>query len=338
MESILRPELKLVKEDEYYLFYEMLMQTLKTDNVKEGINKSLSLLRLYLKSGNIVLYKKNEDGTYIKGPSDSKIDELHKPISCMINKLSNLVEIKGFLEIDEHLSDRMNNIMMLNIHLDNNSWILFINQLNSGKELEPKFFEKVKDTMYIILKRSASYERNIKAISTDLLTGLDNRNSYEMRIENLNKSNNKLVYGLFDLFQLKYINDNYSHETGDAYIKKTAKILNKYWPKYTVTMQEDGTEKHVETGHCIYRIGGDEFALLSTTEDIRLTKMKAKLAQEEIGLIDLGIEEDVSIGINYGIVEHNQSNSIKNTSIDADTEMKEDKSRMYKHLGIERRK
>ena len=46
----------------------------------------------------------------------------------------------------------------------------------------------------------------------DLLTGLDNRNSYEIRINGIDESNDNLVFGLFDLFRLKYVNDNYSHK------------------------------------------------------------------------------------------------------------------------------
>ena len=66
--------------------------------------------------------------------------------------------------------------------------------------------------------------------------------------------------------------------------------------------------------------------------------MKAELVKEEISLVDLGVEEQVPIGINCGIVEHNFNNHIKKTYIDADNEMKEDKSKMYKLLDIERRK
>ena len=39
--------------------------------------------------------------------------------------------------------------------------------------------------MQIILKRAETYEKNTLAINTDLLTGLDNRNSYEKAIRTL---------------------------------------------------------------------------------------------------------------------------------------------------------
>ncbi|MBR2828892.1 MAG: hypothetical protein IKE70_06655 [Bacilli bacterium] len=68
------------------------MKSLKTDNVIIGINKSLSLLRLFLKSGNISLYKKEEDGTYSNKINDSNLKELKQPISCIINKTSSLTE------------------------------------------------------------------------------------------------------------------------------------------------------------------------------------------------------------------------------------------------------
>ena len=55
---IMEPEIKLVKSDEFYVFYEMMIQSLKTDNVKDGLNNSFRLLRTFLKCGNISLYRK----------------------------------------------------------------------------------------------------------------------------------------------------------------------------------------------------------------------------------------------------------------------------------------
>ena len=182
--------------------------------------------------------------------------------------------------------------------------------MDKTKNLEEHFWEQVKDSMQIILKRAASYERNTMAINTDLLTGVDNRNSYETRIQTLYESEQNLVFGLFDIFRLKYINDNHSHAVGDLYIKKTAEILSKYWSKYEIIKKNDEVEKK-ETGHCIYRIGGDEFALLTTKEDSELTKIKANLACEEASYIDLGLEKEIPVGLNRGIVYHQPNDFFK---------------------------
>ena len=315
------------------------MQTLNTEDVKTGINNSLYLLRLFLQSGNIILFRKNNSSKYVHKVCDSKIGEMIKPISCIVNKTSHLIELKGLLQLDLNLSDRIADMLAIHISLDKTEWILFINKLNKEKKLEPHFWEKAKDTMQIILKRAASYEKNTSAITTDLLTGLDNRNSYEMAIRKIDESCDNLVFGIFDLFRLKYVNDNYSHAIGDDYIKKVADILNKYWPKNRVVINDDETESFIETGHTMYRIGGDEFVLLTTKENYELANIKAKLAQEEASLITLGVNIDLPLGFNYGIVSHNSNDSIKQTSMRADEIMQEDKRLMYsKCAGIERRK
>jgi diguanylate cyclase (GGDEF)-like protein len=339
-ENVLAPEIGLIKSDEFYLFYEMMIQSLKTDDVKEGINKSLYMLRAYLKSGNIALFRKNEEGIYLFKLSDSQMNEMAKPIGCIVNKTNPLVEEKGIFNLELNLSKRLNNLVLIHIGIDNNSdeCILAILNIDKEKELEPQFWERAKDTLQVIIKRAASYERNKNAITQDLLTGLDNRNSYEMRLQQINEADDNLVLAIFDLFRLKYVNDNFTHAKGDAYIKETAKILNKYWPKQKVITEADGTESYTDTGHCVYRIGGDEFVLLTTVENQQLAQIKATLAREETKLIELNIGEESPLGINFGVVKHNPGDSIKQTFMKADEIMQEDKSMMYKKYKLDRRR
>ena len=70
-ENIFEPNINLIKKDEYYLFYEMMMHSLKTDSVKEGINKSLFLLKEYTSADHISVYTKNDDGVYVFKASDT---------------------------------------------------------------------------------------------------------------------------------------------------------------------------------------------------------------------------------------------------------------------------
>ena len=106
-ERISNPEINRIRKDEVYLFYEMMMQSLKTDDVKTGINKSLYLLRMYLQSGNIFLYRKNKEGNYILKTSDSQIDDLLNGVSCIINKTSPLIKNEEFFTIDLNITERL---------------------------------------------------------------------------------------------------------------------------------------------------------------------------------------------------------------------------------------
>ena len=341
-ESVMDPEINLLKNDKFYLFYEMMIQSLKTDNVIEGLNKSLNLLRTYLKSGNIALFRKTEKNIYVFKNSDSQMDEFVQSIGCIINKTRPLTENKEIFNFELNLSERLQNMMLIHIDINNNNnkdeCIVAIINNDKEKELEPQFWERVKDTMQIILKRAVSYERNVKAVTTDLLTGLDNRNSYEMRLQSINEADDNLVFGLFDLFRLKYINDNYTHNKGDLYIKSVGEILNKYWPKQKVLIQDDGSEKIDITGHCVYRIGGDEFVLLTNVEPLHLAQIKAELVSNEVNMINLNIGDNIPIGINFGLVKHNPGDNIKATFTRADEIMQEDKLEMYKKLNIDRRR
>ncbi len=336
--NILTPDIELVKTDKFYLFYEMMIQSLKTDNVKEGINKSLELLKCYLQSGHISLFKKNEEGIYIHRISESNMEDTVFPLSCIVNKTQFLSEKKGIVELDLNLSENFENLVLIHVNDNEHDVIVAIQNVNKSVKLEPQFWERTKDTFQIILKRAASYEKNVKAITTDILTGLDNRNSYELRLQNINESDDNIVFALFDLFRLKYINDNYNHAKGDLYIKSAAKILNKYWPKEKKTINDDLTENITNTGHCIYRTGGDEFVLITTVENISLTEIKTNLAAEEVDMICLGLEDYVPIGLNYGLIKHNPGDSIKQTYMIADEKMRENKVKMYAKYNLERRK
>ena len=328
--------IKFLQADDIHLFYEMMYQALKTDDVIGGMNQSLYLLKKAFETGNIILYKKMPNGRYASYITDSSMKEVPHAITCIVNKASILVENKSCLDIKLDLAENLKDIKFIHVKTDNHDYILSITN-SANKTIDEVFIDQLQKTLEIILKRAESYEHNMKAINIDLLTELDNRNSYETNIKNLDVKNDGLVYGLFDLFRLKYINDNYSHELGDIYIKETAKILHKYWPKYQIDIV-NGVEKKVNTGHCVYRIGGDEFALITTNENVEFTKIKASLAAEEVRMLNIGLEIESPLGLNYGIVKHVAGDTIKNTYVNADSIMASDKDKMYTKYNIERRK
>lgn len=84
--------------------------------------------------------------------------------------------------------------------------------------------------------------------NTDLLTGLKNRNAFDIDLNNLN--NQKLCLGAgiicLDLDRLKIVNDTYGHQAGDDYIKSACRLF----------------EQFMADGYVLYRVGGDEFAAI----------------------------------------------------------------------------
>ncbi len=81
--------------------------------------------------------------------------------------------------------------------------------------------------------------------NTDVLTGLKNRNAYELDLENYMQSKyvTRHAIVLTDLNGLKAINDAFGHKAGDEYIRAYASIL----------------KAHANHNYINYRIGGDEF-------------------------------------------------------------------------------
>jgi len=86
---------------------------------------------------------------------------------------------------------------------------------------------------------------------TDSLTGLKNRTSFDDMISDLNKTlkiKNDVFIIVFDINNLKHVNDSLGHHEGDRLIYNASRLIKECFDK---------------VGE-IYRIGGDEFAVVIT--------------------------------------------------------------------------
>lgn len=108
-----------------------------------------------------------------------------------------------------------------------------------------------------------------KMAYTDVLTGLNNRTAFELdrkRLQGNLKNYTPLTMLMFDLNNLKEVNDTLGHTKGDLYLVTAARLIQKHFGSL---------------GEC-YRIGGDEFCIVSTKndpEDLRRI-MEEDFAQE----------------------------------------------------------
>ncbi len=83
----------------------------------------------------------------------------------------------------------------------------------------------------------------------DDLTGLNNRTAYNQKIEDLQKGEGRGSTGiiLFDVDNFKMINDTKGHPEGDRVLKYVGSVLSEIFSS---------------TLYTVYRIGGDEFAVI----------------------------------------------------------------------------
>lgn len=150
----------------------------------------------------------------------------------------------------------------------------------------------------------------------DGLTDLLNRTSYMEELKKLDESHNfHVLLALYDVNNLKYVNDTYGHQKGDEMIRRVA----------------DALREHLgPLGKC-YRIGGDEFVFLSTVPDPEKEFLKLqKTFESSLGTLKLpdGSEHPITVAMGYSILSHNMSGSMDDIVQEADTKMYEAKRKM----------
>lgn len=138
-------------------------------------------------------------------------------------------------------------------------------------------------TIHNLKKHVAVYEQKL---TTDPLTGLLNKDGFQAKVRKRLKSKKPGAFLMCDLDGLKYINDNFSHQTGDQIIQGVGKVLAEVTP-------EDSYVAH---------ISGDEFCVfisdVSSQDEIAecCTQIQKTLLSKVL-IPDLSRPVTVSIGI-----------------------------------------
>ncbi len=127
--------------------------------------------------------------------------------------------------------------------------------------------------------------QTLKSIAyTDELTKLKNRAAFDKMLSSLSlkrPNSGEIAIIVFDLNRLKSINDNLGHMIGDKYIKLCADCLNKVFVN----------------GEQIYRIGGDEFVVISIHANINTLQEKIKTLYETFERYSYG---NLQLSVAYG--------------------------------------
>lgn len=154
-------------------------------------------------------------------------------------------------------------------------------------------------------------------VSTDGLTGLNNRRQFDKRLNDMvkvNSSDGNLYLFLMDINHFKDINDGFGHYEGDRALVRTAKILKKSIAKSNLFLA---------------RYGGDEFAILGFIDGmIEAEALKARIQRRFAdNNVAIAKEYDINLGIGYYEFGDGHAETIQELISGADKNLYDDKAR-----------
>ncbi len=220
-----------------------------------------------------------------------------------IDSLSN--RIKEFAELDVHPDDKkryLSSIEKQNVikHMEANDSLVINYRVIINDQ--PKYVQSklIKDTSaaegahrYILCHRSIDAEVRMEQMMTDALrlasqdslTGVRNRMAYDIDLEQLQKrleSSEKKEAGIVmvDVNWLKETNDQMGHSAGDELLKNVSDIVC-------------GIYKHSP----VYRIGGDEFAVILSFHDLRIRDKLIETAKNAAEKTKFGVSFAIGMAV-----------------------------------------
>lgn len=172
----------------------------------------------------------------------------------------------------------------------------------------------VKDIQEEYQREMRSRMKLVDSFHRDALTYLYNRHKFNEDLDELQKGGHAQFTCVYaDVNGLHELNNHLGHQKGDDMLCCVADTLRKFFPKDRV-----------------YRIGGDEFVVLSKMFSQK--SVERLMSEARICLMEDGYE--ISVGIKSG----GQEDSVYKVISAAENAMREDKERYYKQNGGKRKK
>ena len=257
----------------------------------------------------------------------------HEP-TYEITPFKGLASSTGFFSHGEFLREKG--------HLNQHNITLVIASMREGpivkrEHFNNKFVPNEKSTRLPLAARMATFIRETSfeleqinsklrvmnehlqdVATTDSLTGLENRLAFDALLETINQEDSEIstwTMFLMDVNGLKYANDTFGHQAGDALIIAAANAIK---------------NAYGNNGNC-FRIGGDEFAVITHTPldlHFQLSSNLKKEIQEynKTALYHLSI----AVGKSRLCNDTGVRKSISDWKMEADLNMYRDKVRYHK--------
>ena len=150
-------------------------------------------------------------------------------------------------------------------------------------------------TVFGIRKLQKQQQLLARLASTDSLTGLDNRREFMQVTQQAlqhNSSAEPLSLIMFDLDNLKWVNDNYGHQAGDWVLMQVGEVLAAHLTDATVSCA---------------RVGGEEFVLCLKDTDVNQALAYCHDIQNWLGDIDTQTQLDgLQLSASFGVCDTDQ--------------------------------
>jgi diguanylate cyclase (GGDEF)-like protein len=177
-----------------------------------------------------------------------------------------------------------------------------------SRKIAPEYIDLLHDLAQMIEDELST----LTMATTDVLTKLANRRGFQMIAEPMialcQRAWHPATVVMFDLDDLKQINDELGHEVGDLAIKDFARLLLKVFRKSDV----------------VARIGGDEFCVLLTDPEEANSTRPLERLQERVDSHNAERERPFTLAFSAGAVPFNKK---RHTSVD--DLMRDADERMY---------
>ena len=205
-------------------------------------------------------------------------------------------------------------------------------EIHSGNEIEAlchnvvKMADDIRTYVSEILETESALEsaqnevvRMNQLANKDALTGIRNKMAYDEELKKLTwemeSGQDRFGLAIVDLNFLKRINDTFGHDKGNVAIRKLCYIIC-----------------HVFAHSPVFRIGGDEFAIILKGSDYENVdaliaeyyEQEAKMARDET----LEYWEKISAAIGYSLFDRMLDSSVESVFKRADAAMYEKKRQM----------
>ncbi len=160
----------------------------------------------------------------------------------------------------------------------------------------------------------------------DLMTGAGSRNAYLEKVDHLNRQitdgKASFAIGIFDINNLKQINDLCGHETGDRIIIQASDALTEVFGRESV-----------------FRIGGDEFvAVVEGADSEQVDRLGAQLQETILRMNRQPVHPDAELTVSKGFAVFDPHSDADYLALfrRADQDMYSDKESFYRSEGIRR--